>query len=251
MRKRDLLISPALVKLGLSDHETKVYQALLEEGSLSAKEIGKRVNILPNAVYRLMEKLGKKSFVSTIGKHPRIFRAISPSIAFESLAKRKVLEIEKLKDKAIDELTKKKIKTQPTQVNLVNSRYEIMMIYAEMAKEAKKEILLISIGEPIPDEVLLANRDALQKKIRIRMIAHKYDQENKDLLKAWQKMGMEIRHYPDWGFHLIVFDGKKSLLAVNNPKDTRERVGMQIFSEGLSKALRNYFYYIWGKATKI
>jgi len=251
MNKKSALFSQTLVKLGISFYETKLYQALLAEGSLSAKEVAGRVGVLPNAAYRLLEKLIEKGLVSATDKYPRIYRAVSPSIAFDIFTKRKILEIEKLRESAIKELINKKPKTQETKINLIISRFEIFMAYVEMAKEAKREILIISIGEAVPDEILLANRDAIEKGVQIRMIAHKYDQENKNLLKAWQKMGWEIRHYADWGFHLVVFDGKKSVLAINNPKDTRERIGMQIFSEGLSKAFRDYFYFLWEKATEI
>ena len=64
-------------------------------------------------------------------------------------------------------------------------------------------------------------------------------------------MGWRVRHYPGWGFHLFIIDGVRSVLAVNNPKNTQERVAFQIYSEGLSKALRDYFYFVWEKATKI
>jgi len=83
------------------------------------------------------------------------------------------------------------------------------------------------------------------------MIAHKYNKENKNLLLAWKRMGMEIRHYPDWGFHLLICDGRESLLAVNNHEDTRERTGIIITNKALSKALREYFLTVWKKAQKI
>lgn len=251
MKNQRAMSSQTLVKLGLSPHESSVYQILLGEGSLSVKEISKKLEILPNALYRLLEKLIQKELISAIGKHPAKYRAISPSIAFESFTKRKMAEIETLKNKAINELVKKKVKAWPTQINLLIGRNEMMMTYVKMAKEAKEEILIISIGEPIPEEVLLTNRDAVENGIALKMIAHKYDEGNKNLLKSWQKMGWDIRHYPDWGFHLMVFDKKRSILSVNNPEDTRERTSMQIFSEGLSKALRDYFYSVWAKAKNI
>ena len=250
MARRSLFSSQALVKLGLSLHETRVYQTLLEEGSLSAKEIAKRVKILPNATYRLLKKLKEKGLVSIVGKYPTLYYSLSPSVALDALVQRKALEFERLKREAIRALEQKESERE-TEINFIPSRYEIFMRYVEMVKRAKDEILVISIGEPIPEETLLAHRDALERGVKIRMIAHKYDKENKALLKAWQQMGLEIRHFPDWGFHLGIRDGKEAILSVNNPKDTRQRVGIQIFSQGLSKALRDYFYSLWPKATKI
>jgi hypothetical protein len=120
-----------------------------------------------------------------------------------------------------------------------------------MLNKAKKEVLIISIGEQIPEEIVLGNRDAIARGVQVKMICHRYNQENKQLLESWQKMGWQIRHYPDWGFHLVVTDGINSILSVNNPKNTSERTGLEFFSSGLSRALRDYFYSVWKKAKVI
>lgn len=148
-------------------------------------------------------------------------------------------------------LSKDKKTTPPTLVILISGRDNVFREATRMYKKAQKEILLISIGEPIPDELILAMRDALNRKVEMKMIAHKNDEENKGLLAAWMRMGMEIRHYPDWGYHLVICDGKRSLLTTNNPEATEERTGMLIFSEALSSTLRDYFYAIWGKSEEI
>lgn len=124
-------------------------------------------------------------------------------------------------------------------------------IFAELAKQAEKEILVISIGEAVPDDVKLAHRDAKERGVVQKLIFHLYDKTNEEILRSWIAMGVEVRHYPDWGFHLMVFDGKRSILVTNNPKETAERTGMVIYSEGLSKSLRDYFYSVWKKATPI
>ncbi|MCL5094324.1 MAG: hypothetical protein M1355_04300 [Patescibacteria group bacterium] len=251
MENLDIISSQTLVKLGLSPHEAKVYQVLLEEGSSSVKNMAERLSILPNALYRLLENLIEKEFISVAGKHPAIYQAISPSIALESLAKKKTAEIELLKDKAVGELSSGRKNVPATEVNLLSGRNAMMITAAKMVQEAKKEILIISIGEEIPEELLLAHRDAIEKGVTIKMVAHEYHEKNKNLLGSWKKMKWEVRHYPGEGFHLIIIDAKKSLLAVNNPLETRERTGMQIFSEDLSKALREYFFTVWQKAKEI
>jgi len=251
MTNSDPKVSQNLVKLGLSKMEAISYLALLREGSLTAKEVGQRVEVLPHAVYRLMKSLKQKGLVVDLGGYPRRFQARQPQVALETFLTKKTLKTEKLKEQTIRALLKPLAKLPPTQITLVTGWNEVFSIYNQMSKKAKSEILIISIGEPIPDESVLAIRDALNKGVEIKMIAHKYDKENKDLLFAWKKMGMKVRHYPEWGFHLIVFDGKKSLLAVNNPEETRERTGMMIESEALSKALRDYFYATWRKAKEI
>ncbi|MFC1711555.1 TrmB family transcriptional regulator [Patescibacteria group bacterium] len=250
MSKKALSSSHQLVKLGLSNNEAKVYQTLLKEGSLSVKEIAKRVSVFPSASYRVLNKLIKKGLISISGKHPALYRAISPSIGLDSFVKNKIVGLETLKDAALKTF-KYKAKQDQTRIDLMYGGYEFFLNYANLAKEARNEILIISIGEPVPDEVVLANRDALEKGVKIKLIVHKSDKNNRELLLRWKKMGLKVKHYHDWGFHLVVFDKKTSLLSVNNPKNTNERIGLKIFSKGLSKALGDYFISVWEKAKDI
>lgn len=247
----DPQISQNFVKLGLSEKETDCYFSLIQEGSLTAAELGKKIDVSPNAVYRLIKNLKEKGFVVELGGHPRKFQARPPEVAFDAILENQTTQIQQAKTAILQSLSKEKKRIPSTRVLLITGRGEVFKEAVQMYKKAQKEILLISIGEPIPDELVLAMRDALERNIEMKMIAHKYDEENKDLLSSWKRMGMEIRHYPDWGFHLVVCDGEKSLLTANNPVDTKERTGMIIFSKALSKALRDYFFAVWEKSEKI
>lgn len=242
--------SHSLVKLGFTPDEVRVYETLIKDGPANARALSKKVNVLPNALYRLLKKLISKGLVSPTDKHPAIYRAISPQIALDSYIKNKQTELENIKENIIDQLITQKGNDQ-TRIDLIRSAQEFFLTYAELAKQASKEILIISIGEHVPDEVLLANRDAIERGVRIRFIAHKCDSGNLDLLKRWQKMGLQVRHYSDWGFHLVVFDNIKSVLSINNPNNTNERVAFIIHSKGLAKAHSDYFYSVWEKAIKI
>lgn len=241
---------PKLVNLGLSKQEAEIYLTLLEEGPLPAKEVAKKINILPHAVYRTTKKLESKKLVAVLKTSPLTFQTLPPQLALPSFAKEKAVYLQKEAEKTAKILAQKKSAAVPTKIDLIFSRHEIFTLFDKMVEKTKKELLIISIGEPIPQNSLLSTKRAYEKGVVIRMIAHKYD-GNREILENFKKNGWQIRHFPDWGFHLVVFDGKRSLLSVNNPKDTRERVGMQIFSEGLSKALRDYFYSVWEKAVKI
>ena len=50
-----------------------------------------------------------------------------------------------------------------TKIETLTGWEKMMNKYVNLAQEAKKEILIISIGEPVPDEVKLVNRDVLEK----------------------------------------------------------------------------------------
>ena len=243
-------LSSSLVKLGLTPDEAKCYLNLLEQGSLAADSLAKSIKILPNAVYRLTKGLKKKGFIVELETHPAKFQAIPPSVAVEAYSKNQAKILEELKTSAINDLSLKS-STNQTKIDVLTGKNAMFTKGAELINIAKKEVLIISIGEPVPDEIKLANRDAIERNVKIKLLVHKYDKNNQDLLKSWVKMGLEVRHFKDWGYHLSVTDGKIALLATNNPKNTEERTSMVIYNENLANALRNYFYSIWEKALPI
>lgn len=245
-----VLAVPELVALGLTKAEAASYQLLVIEGSATAYQLAKRLGFLPNAIYRLMRGLVKKKFVVELDTKPATFQPIPPSVALEAFSKHKVQNLEEQKIRALQMLSTKKPVSQ-TCINVLTGKNAMFSTYVALAKQAMKEILIISIGESVPDEIKLINRDALERGVAIKMIAHRYDKGNEKLLQSWVKMGIEVKHFPDWGFHLVVFDGQKSIFAVNNPNRTEERISLLIDNKGLSNALRMYFFSLWKKGKVI
>lgn len=249
--KIDLSLLPKLVKIGFSKQEAEIYLTLIKEGVLPAKEIALRINILPHAVYRIIKKLENKKLVAIITSSPLTFYVLPSELALSSYVKEKSLQLEKEVKEINIFLANKQISSPSTKIEVIAGKKEFFLASETLIKESKKEVLIISIGEPSTPDLILADRRAIERKVIIRMIVHKYDKENQEFLKNLRKNGLEIRHFPDWGFHLQVVDGEKSLLVVNNPQNPGERITIKIHSFGLSKALRDYFYSVWEKAIKV
>lgn len=236
-----------LVKIGLSLDEAKVYWLLVSTGSLSAAEIGKQLGVLPNAVYRLTRKLLAKKFLVQLDGWPVKFQALPPEVAITAYLEEKSRELSALKTESLQIFSKNSSK-QDTKIRLYTGKNEMFAQYTELAKDAAEEILIYSLGETVPDEIKIANRDALERGINIKFLVQVHNDKNDSLLKSWLKMGLEVRHYPQSGFHLIVFDSKRTLLAVNNPANTNERTTIFFENENFSKAMRAYFLSLWAQA---
>ena len=242
---------PKLVKLGFSKQEAEIYLLLVKEGVLPAKEIVVRMHILPHAVYRVIRKLKKKKLVTIISSSPLMFYVLPSELALTAYIKEKSLQLEKEAKEINAALASRQTQSLPTKIDVIAGKQEFFSASEAQINEAKKEILLISIGEPTTQEVVLAGKRAIERGVVFRVIYHKYDKENQELIENLKKNGLEIRHFPDWGFHLQVADGVQSLLVANNPQNPEERITVKINSVGLSKALRDYFYSVWEKAMKV
>ena len=254
MNNKDLTIgnnySPALVKLGLTPDEARCYSLLVNRGAASPKAIAGEINVLPNAVYRLLIRLKEKGFVIELDTYPASFQAIPPGIAIDSFTKNKVRQLEESSSRSIQELTKS-FQLNPTKIDFVIGRAAMFAKAVELLRNAKEEILIESIGEPVPDEIKMAQVEAVKKGIKVKFIVHKNDPGNKDLLESWVRMGLELRYYPASGYHLNIIDSKNCLLAASNPDNPSERISVIIYSKELTKAMRDFFFNTWEKAVPV
>lgn len=238
-----------LVQLGLTEAETRCYQFLVSEGAGTAYEVAAKLNMFSNAVYRLMAGLVKKGFVVELETRPSVFQPIPPSVAIDAYAKLKIKQIEEQKFRVLERFSKPALSR--TRIHVLTGRNAMFDAYIQLAKEATKEIFIISIGEEVGDEIKLVNRDAIERGVSIKLIAHRHDKSNEALLQNWVAMGVMVRHVPDQGFHLVVVDGEKSIFSVNNPTHTHERLSLFVNNQGLSAAFQTYFRSLWNKAKPV
>lgn len=241
-------INIKLKKLGLTNQEILTYQTLLKNNDLNAIEVALKTSTLPNAVYRTCRHLEDLGFVVTKYTYPMTFHAVEAANAVPPLATTKINEIKELTSLPCTGVSPT---FSPTDINLIYGTNAIFEEGAKLLDSAKREMLVISIGEPIPPNLLLSVKDAHARGVTIKMIVHKFDSTNASVLENLKKNGYVIRHSPGSGFHIAVYDGEKSLLIVNNPEDVKERVAMLIGSAGLSSALTDYFNATWEKAKKV
>ena len=239
-----------LITLGLSRDESRCYVLCLSQGSLSAGEFAKQMDIYANAVYRIMDRLEKKGFVVSLDTHPATFQAIPTDIAISSYINRRQQQLEEIKTRSLQQFARQEHPIQ-TKVDIQTGKNQMFETYISLAKKAKKEICMISLGESVSDEIKLVNRDAIERGVKLQFIFHRYTVQNRELLKSYVRMGIETKHFPGGGFHLQIFDGKICVLTANNPKNTEERTSMVIYNEGVASVLREYFASVWEKAARI
>lgn len=240
----------SLVSLGLSDNEANCYLVILEYGASSVADIAKHMDILPNAVYRLLAKLEGYTMIVSLGTSPKKYQAVPVKQAIDSLILNQTKSLEESRIKALSALAGHPSKTD-TKIGFITGQDQFFDTFVRFSKEAKQEILVISIGEAVSDDIKLATRDALARDVDCKFMFHRFDDNNASLLQSWVAMGVSVAHYPDSGFHLLVFDGNKAVLVSSNPQETNERTGMIISSPSLANAMRDFFYARWGKATPI
>lgn len=239
-----------LTTLGLSKHEAVIYQILTKYGALSAADIAKELSVFPQAIYRLLDDLIIKGFVAELNTTPKSFQAVSANIAVEGYIKRKATELEQIKLQLAQDLSQTALPS-PTKIQMISNAQEMYKTHIMLMQRAKKEVLIISIGEQVSDDVKLAHVNAVKRSAAIKLLVQNYNQNNTKLLKSWVSMKTDVRYFADEGYHMMIYDSAIAALVANNPENTAERSGIVFYNKGIANALREYFYSRWEKALVI
>ncbi len=239
-----------LSELGLTTDEASIYTLLLTAGSLSAKDISKQLNIIVNSVYRLTSGLLEMGLVTALEVTPKQFQAVSPKVALSQLAQAQVNNIKSVSSRAIEQLEPQQ---NPNRLNmgLMTGRQALFECYVKLAEVAQKEILVVSVGEEVPENIWSSTQNAIGRGVETKFIFHKNDRDNTLLIKRWRAMGVPVRHLPQTGYHLNIFDHSAAILSASNPEQTEERMGVVIYNEAIIEALRSLFFGHWAIAQPV
>jgi len=83
-----------LKNLGLTEYESKIYVALIQNGELKAKELSDKSEVPYSKTYEVTSLLEKKGLIEIHRGRPMLFRTLTPSIALSNYADNYVEEIE-------------------------------------------------------------------------------------------------------------------------------------------------------------
>lgn len=239
-----------LATLGITREQGEIYSLLLAEGSLTASSIAAKQGSIVNSVYRSMNALVEMGLVIRLETRPYRFQAITPSSGITRLAEVQASRIKTLSQEIIGQLPLKE-NINRLNMELLTGRKALFERFVDFAKEANREILVISIGEPVPEAIWQVTQEALSKGVKPLYLFHKYDKDNILLVKRWLAMGVKLRHLPGEGYHLNIFDQSAAILSASNPQQTKERSGVVIYNEAIIEVLRSYFFQQWSLATPI
>jgi len=233
-------IHEMLKEIGLTESETRVYLALLEQGASHAGRISRKTGIHRRNVYDITERLIKKGLVGYIVKNNRkVFEAVNPEKFLDKLKERERTFEENLSElKALYNGTKEKQET-----NFYTGREGLKTIFQDQL-EQNKEVLIIGAShaafEVLPFYFKWYDIDRKKKRIKARIIAS-------EPLK--KKIPLAEIHYLPQKY--------ASPLAINIYKDKvaiilwkKEPLAVVIKNKEIAESYRKYFELMWKVAKK-
>ncbi|MBI2507355.1 hypothetical protein HYV89_00190 [Candidatus Woesearchaeota archaeon] len=233
-----------LIKLGLTDGESKVYLSLLKIGSSTVGPIVKEADVAYSNVYDILARLLEKGLISFIIKEKtKHFQAVPPSRLNEFLNKKEEkLQEEKLALKSlIPELEKIQNPESKQEAEIFIGLKGIKTAYHKMIEESnkKEEWLFFYVDEGQKTDEFYASMYPKFKKIPSKGIANKDYKKSKFIQRTNFKM--KYVNFPFPGTIDIYND--KILFISWKPVPT----GILITSEDITQKFKDYFYSIWNQ----
>lgn len=237
-----------LQKSPLSKQTQNIYSVLLSKGPMSAVDLGKEIDILPHAVYRSTKQLEALGCIKQTGKHPALFEAISVSDSVETFT---MLQRDLFLSTFLKGSLERETLSQDLNITFIESRE--MMFEKALAdiRNTKEEMDNLASGDELPPEIMLAQKEALDRGVVIRTVFQKRNSENESFIKARVKMGEQIRLSQPLNARIVIFDRKIVYIMSHDPSDYIKSMGIRFEYAPLGQLIYQQFLQQWDKGSEL
>ena len=207
-----------LISKLISPQGQTIYQLLQGRGPMTAKEIGKELNIFPHAVYRASKQLMDMGFMDEVGKYPVKFAVKnSTDLPITFIANRTAL-LEKL--------------------NMDIER-------------AKREVNFIVSGLEVPAEHFWYVKQAIDRGVFVRKLIQRREEATEEMLQNWKKAGTQIKYFPSLEARIIIIDDHIVYFTSYNPDVKEEAIGTRFDYSPYAKIMNELFEQRWKIAEEV
>ena len=205
-----------------SPQSVEIFQMLQNSKAISAKEIGKKLKIFPNAVYRAVKQLQDLGFVEEIYSYPIKFQAKPASEALELYFS---LMRQNFQSAFSGKYPLHLHRLLP--LTFLQTRDQLLAMTAKDTALAKSQVNLIASGVEVPAETILQNQRAVERGVKVRLIVQNLKEITAEKLENWRKAGVDVRYYPNIEARIFIFDRKVVYFTSYEPANKERAVGMR------------------------
>jgi sugar-specific transcriptional regulator TrmB len=230
--------------VNVSPQAVSIYKQL-KYGSLSAQEIGEKLGILPNAVYRSAKELINLGVVERVEDYPVRFRTASAQKA-QSLYLQAAIREFRQKFAVIPEA-----KNDEPAISIIKDRESLLKREDIDVRAADSSINFIVSGLEVPDSTVLAFRKAATMGVKIRSIVQQKRETSPERLENWRDLGAQVKYLPNLKLRLVVIDNHITYLTSYDPKNKARAFGIRFDYAPFALQMNELFEQHWQKAQPV
>jgi len=236
-----------LGKLGLTEYEAKTLGTLFKLREAEAPAISRTAQVPKTRVYDVLEKLIQKNLIIEINGRPKLYRAIEPQKAIDSLITVKKSQLNLLEKEAFELKDTLILGTEKEEIGekvmKVKNKQDFERILGQELLKANKTIQ--GLTEITDDHNIIqeALKRAKDKDVTIKLLNSYPTKKLKDLA--------EVKHL-NHGLNAFIIDNKKVVFAISDFKKEKPEYHFTIMNEHqpMVGALTHYFDCYWEKGKK-
>jgi sugar-specific transcriptional regulator TrmB len=222
--------------------------ALLNKGqALSAQDIAEALGIVPQSVYRVVEKLAKLGMVERVEGYPVTYKALPAQTALNYYLQ----TVTQAYKQTFDFNTAPQVTATGPTLTLIKDREALLKRTALDARAAKESIDFIASGLEVPDDNILAHRKASTVGVKIRAIVQQNHKTTKEKLEKWQDIGTEVRYLPTIDMRIFIFDKHITYITSYDPAKKNSAFGVRFDYSPLALQMSELFSTNWQLASEL
>lgn len=257
-------IENALVKLGLSKNEIRVYVYLARTGMLKASEISEVISLHRTETYRILRDLEKMGLVSSVFEKPLKFVATPFEKTLDILIESKKLRLQLLERKKTDlvslwgALPKAEVELSKKEVfQILEGEEQINLRAEEILDKSTSQVCMFASDSDISHfyhSGLLDKLEGIEKKdFSVRLLA-KDSAKSKFFIKELKLNGVRSSATcPEDLSSFIIVDQEQLLFLINKNSEPKDEMGekkeklaaLWTNYEAFTKALGALFSELW------
>lgn len=222
-------LAPQLEQLGMSDYESRIYAALLEQSPMGAALIAKKCNLSRSTVYTVLAALIAKGFIGTTHRNEVKQFFVEDLSAVRNALDQEVIMIED---------RKRALKQLEGSIGNLRGMIRIPQISVFEGQEGLKKIYRSMLRDAGPDEVLCIMRDEFVWRPEWKFI---FEQE-------WHSAVKKMRKEKNISTKLLINASSEEKL---HKKYYQGRKNLQVRSLPAKQAMKDFALYVLGDTASI
>lgn len=183
-----------LRELGLSKNEEQAFRVLVAHGRLSASNVSRHSGVSYGKIYEVLASLEHKGLVKVIPEKTKIYVPSDPE-ALLTLLDEKEKRLKTLRQD-VKELKKAYEENPEDAVVVVRGQHNFNKVLKEMKAGKEFSYAIKFAFQYLPDSPRKYKK-SIDEGV-VHKIMGKLSDENVDNIRKWQKLGQEIRMFPDF-----------------------------------------------------
>lgn len=236
------------MKASLSKQAQSIYSLLLAKGPLSATQIATELSIFPQAVYRSTKQLQALGSISQIGKHPAIFQASPTNEAVEAFT---LLQRDWFVSSFLQNVQSNPARASELNISFIESREMLFEKTFSDIENLQEEMDNLASGDELPAEIMLAQKNALDRGVTIRTLFQKRNEANESFIQARTKMGERMRISEAINTRIVIFDKRIVYIMSYDPANYVKSIGIRFEYAPIGQLMYQVFQQHWEKGIEV